>query len=219
MVGSACQSFGPCHVDTGDSRMVGRVFAVDVSRLPPGVDNVVGLTAFGVVLNFDCGPAPHLCVWLMGTTPSYGEPHLRVPPDARPGCMAEEGFAVRKVLPAKDRDAVPEMGSVCASSYKFASGRPLGFFVVVWAVIVSRVWVPRRFRGRRGSRLTVRWLMPKVCRWSQGLRPAKIWETCPNARISPAIRLVIRPVIWPVRTSATPLLPIRCARDGIVIRR
>ena len=45
-------------------------------------DNDVGLATFGLVVNFDGGPAPYLCVSSAGRAPSFGEPHMIFPSDA-----------------------------------------------------------------------------------------------------------------------------------------
>ena len=51
--------------------------------------NAVGPTSFGVLRSFDGGPAPHLRVTPVGTTPSRGEPNLCFPSNARPWCSVD----------------------------------------------------------------------------------------------------------------------------------
>ena len=58
--------------------------ADDPRRYTTALDCVLGVIAFGLVLDFDGGEAPHLCASLAGCTPACGEPHLLFPPGARP---------------------------------------------------------------------------------------------------------------------------------------
>ena len=51
-------------------------------------DNVAGMAAVAIVLNFDDGPAPHLSAWTVGCELSRGEPRMPFPPDAGPQCRA-----------------------------------------------------------------------------------------------------------------------------------
>ena len=69
--------------------------------------NVVGLTVFGIVWNYDGVAAPHLCAPLMGSTPSYGERGLFFPPRARPRSRADGPSAARQMFPAEEVKPLP----------------------------------------------------------------------------------------------------------------
>ena len=116
----------------------------DVARSPSSdgpwgygalLGNAPGHTVFGVVETYDSRVAPHRCVAHAGTTPWYGEMHLRLPPGTLPWFSADEYFAVRQMWPSlpqasRDRQSLVEReweAGTCSSQFEFATGRPIRF--------------------------------------------------------------------------------------------
>ena len=131
---------------------------------------------------FDGAPAPHLCILpaesLMGATPSYGEPLLSFPPDARPWCSVGGLSAARQMSPTVDvetllpplryrRGAIGREGNAgtCAAQFECRQ--------VSYPALCRRIrgWGGWRFLGvcpvpiphSSGAWRTIRWSMPEVC--------------------------------------------------------
>ena len=156
--------------------------------------NVVGLTVFGVVGNYDGGAALHLCVPLMGKTPSDGKQHLCFAPDARPWCNVTGSFAVGQMLPTEDGALSPfplcdrrnvverdRNAGAFAARFEFVAACPSRFSAGKEGA-VSWACVPCRFPIRCGAQRTSQWSTPRVFRWTWSMRAAPDLRICPRVR-------------------------------------
>ena len=81
-------------------------------RYNTALDNVADMVAFGLVVKFDNGAGPHLCVLVAGRTPSSGKSHLLCPSDARPRSRVQQKSVGRA------RPLVVDMTATCQRLYE-----------------------------------------------------------------------------------------------------
>ena len=99
------------------------------------LNDVVDMAAFGLVVNFVSGTAPHLCVTLAERAPAYGESHLFFPP------TPARGASVRKSL-RRAGACRPKPGPVSGASRAMVSScRDLNSSVAPRRVLLGEVSV------------------------------------------------------------------------------